>query len=78
MAHGKPVLKLVAVGTDGRHALGIRFADLAPGVVYRASAWVKTRPGVQIMIEVRDAVEQASAVLPATASPNSILLRKLL
>ena len=60
VAHGQPVLKLIAVGTDGRHALGIRFADLSPGVVYRASAWVKTRPGVQIMIEVRDAVEQAS------------------
>jgi hypothetical protein len=51
---GQRILRLVAVGTDGRHALGVRFGELAPDQVYRAIAWVKAEPGVRVMIEARD------------------------
>jgi hypothetical protein len=36
---GQRILQLVAVGTDGRHALGARFGDLAPSGIYRVTAW---------------------------------------
>ena len=37
VAAGQRILRLVAVGTDGRHALGARFGGLAPGGMYRIS-----------------------------------------
>jgi hypothetical protein len=55
---GQRILRLVAVGADGRHALGARFGGLAPGGVYRAIAWVKAEPGVRVMIAARDSVDQ--------------------
>jgi hypothetical protein len=59
------ILRLVAAGADGRHALGARFGGLAPGGVYRATAWVKAQPGVRVMIEARDAVD------PLTDKPSN-------
>jgi hypothetical protein len=50
-------LRLVAVGVDRRHALGVRSGDLAPNGVYRTTAWVKAAPGVRIMIEARDSFD---------------------
>ena len=61
---GQPVLRLVAVGADGRHALAARFVGLVPGRTYRAFAWVKFGPGVHVMIEARDAVN------PLTGKPS--------
>ena len=60
---GQHVLRLVAVGADRRHALGVRFDDLAPGRLYRATAWVKAEPGVRLMIEARDSFD------PQTGKP---------
>jgi hypothetical protein len=54
MVSGQRILRLLAVGADGRHALGVRFGELAPDQVYRAIAWVKAEPGVRVMIEARD------------------------
>jgi hypothetical protein len=54
---GQRILRLVAVGADGRHALGVRFGGLAPGGVYRATAWVKAEPGARVMVEARDSFE---------------------
>ena len=54
---GQHILRLVAVGADGRHALGVRFDNLAPGGMYRATAWVKAEPGVRLMIEARDSFD---------------------
>ena len=54
---GQRILRLVAVGTDGRHALGARFGGLAPGGIYRVVAWVKAEPGVRVMIEARDSLD---------------------
>ena len=48
---GQRILRLVAAGADGRHALGARFGGLAPSECYRAIAWVKAEPGVRVMIE---------------------------
>ena len=56
---GQRILRLVAVGADGRHALGAGFGDLAPSGIYRAVAWVKAAPGVRVMIEARDSIELA-------------------
>ena len=65
MASGQRILRLVAVGTDGRHALGARFGGLAPDRLYRAVAWVKAEPGVSVMIEARDTVD------PLTGKPSN-------
>ena len=54
MVSGQRILRLVAVGADRRHALAARFGDLAPGEIYRATAWVKAEPGVRVMIEARE------------------------
>jgi predicted O-methyltransferase YrrM len=54
---GQHILRLVAAGADGRHALGARFGDLAPSGIYRAVAWVKAEPDVRVMIEARDSVD---------------------
>jgi hypothetical protein len=54
---GQRILRLVAVGADRRHALGVRFDDLAPSGIYRATAWVKAEPGVRLMIEARDSFD---------------------
>ena len=54
---GQRILRLVAVGADGRHVLGVRFGDLVPSGIYRATAWIKAEPGVRVMIEARDSVE---------------------
>jgi hypothetical protein len=54
---GQHILRLVAVGADRRHALGVRFDNLAPGGMYRATAWVKAEPGVRVMIEARDSFD---------------------
>jgi hypothetical protein len=62
---GQRILRLVAVGADGRHALGARFGDLAPGGIYRATAWVKAAPGVSVMIEARDSFD------PHTGNPSN-------
>ena len=62
---GQHILRLVAVGADRRHALGVRFDDLAPSGIYRAIAWVKADPGVRVMIEARDAFE------PNTEKPSN-------
>jgi hypothetical protein len=51
---GQPILQLVAVGADRRHALGARFGELVPGEIYRVVAWVKAEPGVRVMIDARD------------------------
>ena len=39
------ILRLVAVGADGRHALAARFGVLLRPE-YRATAWVKAEPGI--------------------------------
>ena len=62
---GQRILRLVAVGADGRHALGARFGDLAPSGIYRAIAWVKAEPGVRVMIEARDSID------PHTGKPSN-------
>ena len=62
---GRRILRLVAVGADGRHALGTRFGGLSPSQTYRATAWVKAEPGVRVMIEARDAVD------PLTGKPSN-------
>jgi adhesin HecA-like repeat protein len=62
---GQHILRLVAAGADGRHALGVRFGDLVPGGIYRATAWVKAAPGVRVMIEARDSVD------PNTGKPSN-------
>ena len=58
---GQRILRLVAVGadsqSDGRHALGARFSGLAPGGIYRATAWLKAEPSVRVMIEARDSID---------------------
>jgi hypothetical protein len=54
---GQRIMRLVAVGVAGRHALGIRFSGLAPGGVYRAAAWVKAVPHVRVMLEARDSID---------------------
>jgi hypothetical protein len=46
---GQRVLRLAAVGADGRHALGARFGGLTPGGLYRALVWIKTGPEVRVM-----------------------------
>jgi hypothetical protein len=61
---GQRILRLVAVGADGRHALGVRFGSLVPGGVYHAVTWVKAEPGVRVMIEARDSLE------PDTGKPS--------
>ena len=65
MTPARPILRLVAVGADGRHALGGRFGGLAPGGVYRATTWIKAEPGVRVMIEARDSFE------PNTEKPSN-------
>ena len=62
---GQRILRLVAVGADRRHALGVRFGDLAPSGIYRATAWVKAEPGVRVMIEARDSFD------PHTGNPSN-------
>ena len=62
---GQRVLRLVAVGADGRHALGVRFGDLSPSQTYRAIACLKAEPGDCVMIEARDAVG------PLTGKPSN-------
>jgi hypothetical protein len=61
VAPDQHILRLVAVGTDsqsdGRHALGVRFGGLAPGGIYRATAWLKAEPSVRVMIEARDSID---------------------
>ena len=54
---GQHILRLVAVGADRRHALGVRFDNLAPSAIHRATAWVKAEPGIHLMIEARDSVD---------------------
>ena len=60
---GQSVLRLVAVGIDGRHALGMRGGGLVPRKAYRAVTWVKAQPGVRVMMEVRDSID------PHTGNP---------
>jgi hypothetical protein len=62
---GQRILRLVAVGADGRHALGARFHGLAPGGAYRAIAWVKAEPRIRVMIETRDSRD------PQTGKPSN-------
>jgi hypothetical protein len=62
---GQPVLRLVAVGFDRPHVLGADFGDLVPGEIYRVVAWLKTEPGVRVMIEARDSYE------PNTEKPSN-------
>ena len=54
VVRGQRILRLVAVGEDCRHALGVRFPDLAAGEIYRVAAWAKLAPGERVMIEARD------------------------
>ena len=65
VASGQRILRLVAVGTDRRHALGVCFGGLAPGGAYRAVAWVKAEPDVRVMVEARDSFE------PNTGKPSN-------
>ena len=60
---GQHILRLVAVGADRRHVLGVRFDDLASNTIHRATAWVKAEPGIHLMIEARDFVD------PSTGKP---------
>jgi hypothetical protein len=60
---GQHILRLVAVGADRRHVLGVRFDDLASNTIHRATAWVKAEPGIHLMIEARDSVD------PSTGKP---------
>jgi hypothetical protein len=62
---GVRILRLVAAGGDGRHALSARLGGLSPGGVYRAVAWAKAEPGVRVMIEARDSVD------PTTGKPSN-------
>jgi hypothetical protein len=57
VACGQRMLRLVAVPSDGRHALSARFGGLAPGAVYRAMSWIRAEPAAHVMIEVRDSVD---------------------
>ena len=54
VVRGQRILRLAAVGEDCRHALGVRFPDLAAGEIYRVAAWAKLAPGERVMIEARD------------------------
>ena len=65
MVSGQHILRLVAAGADRRHALGVRFGDLVPGGIDRATAWVKAAPGVRVMIEARDFFD------PNTGKPSN-------
>ena len=62
---GQSILRLVAVGIDGRHALGMRGGGLVPRKAYRAVAWVKAEPGVCVMMEARDSID------PHTGNPSN-------
>jgi hypothetical protein len=57
VAPGQRILRLVAAGSNGRHALGVRFENLVPGRRYGAMAWVRADPGARVMIEVRDSLD---------------------
>jgi len=60
---GQSILRLVAIGIDGRHALGVRRGGLVPRKAYRAVAWVKAESGVRVMLEARDSID------PHTGNP---------
>src|SRR5262249_17950351 len=62
---GQPILQLVAVDADRRHALGAQFGELAPGEIYRLITWVKAEPGARVMIEARDSFQ------PNTGNPSN-------
>jgi hypothetical protein len=62
---GQSILRLVAIGIDGRHALGVRSGGLVPRKAYRAVAWVKAEPGVRVMMEARDSID------PHTGNPSN-------
>jgi hypothetical protein len=62
---GQSILRLVAVGIEGRHALGMRGGGLVPRKAYRAVAWVKAEPGVRVMMEARDSID------PHTGYPSN-------
>jgi len=51
---GQPILRLVAVPTMGRHYLAAQYSALDGNRVYRITAWVKTRAGVGVEIQVSD------------------------
>jgi acyl carrier protein len=65
MVTGQHIMRLAAAGPEGRHALGARFGGFSPGGIYRAIAWVKTEPGVRVMIEARDSED------PLTGKPSN-------
>ena len=53
---GRPILRLVAVPTEGRHYLAGQSTTLDKNRVYRITAWVKAAPGVKVEIEARDGI----------------------
>jgi hypothetical protein len=54
---GQPVLRLVAVPTENRHAVAVRFGGLAPNRVYRATVWIRALPGTRVVMEARDGLD---------------------
>ena len=55
---GQTVLQLVAVPTDERHAVAVRFRETSsPSSEYRFTIWVKGDPGVNVQIMVRDTID---------------------
>jgi hypothetical protein len=63
----QPRLELVPTREIGRHRLGVAFKGLVPHRTYRATAWVKTKGHVRIILDVRDgshASQRASSFNP--------------
>jgi hypothetical protein len=51
---GQPILRLVAVPTNGRHYLAAHFAALEKKQVYRIIAWVKAPAGLMVAMQASD------------------------
>jgi hypothetical protein len=51
---GQPILRLVAVPTNGRHYLAAHFSALEKKQVHRITAWVKAPAGLMVEMEASD------------------------
>ena len=57
---GQPILRLVAVPTNGRHYLAAQFTGLNKDQVYRATAWVKGSAAVGVEMQAADELKPRS------------------
>ena len=53
---GQTALAITALGSEGRHAIAVRFAGLTPGALYSVTVWVRAHSAQRVMIEARDSV----------------------